>query len=54
VYYADLAADRARFFVRDVYNFYVAPNIQRPKFNPDNMPFDLKVHPHRGDKMFYI
>ncbi|KAJ9605777.1 hypothetical protein H2200_009626 [Cladophialophora chaetospira] len=53
VYYADLAADRARCYVRDVYHVYVPPNEPRPTYH-DGVPFDLGIHTDLATQMWYI
>ncbi|KAJ9645552.1 hypothetical protein H2204_001132 [Knufia peltigerae] len=51
-YYADLAADRARFYVR---RFYHATRDERwdPALHPDHR-FDLTIHESMRERMFYI
>ena len=54
VYYADLAADRARFYVRDVYNVHVPKGEEKPTFDENLTPFEFRVHPAMKSRMFYI
>lgn len=54
VYYADLAADRARHFVRGVYNIYVPQNTRRPIFDLGSTGFNLNIHDDMKDRMYYI
>lgn len=60
VYYADLAADRARFYVRNAYNFHVDRGQDRPTFVLDpekpakSTPFNYQVHANQSERMFYI
>lgn len=55
VYYADLAADRARCYVRNVYN---APpdedTKRRPTYAQGTTPFNLAVHARMSATMFYL
>jgi hypothetical protein len=60
VFYADLAADRARHYVRDVYNVQYEPKKPRPIFRERDQgtkpatKFDLTVHRDVQKRMFFI
>ena len=54
MYYADLAADRARFYVRDVYHVHVPRGGERRTFEQDKMEFNVNVHDNMKEQMFYI